>query len=132
DSCFYEFPISTNNGVKIMIDYYRNSIPFQTSIYSLPGKLPGSTAKSGVNSPTIITGSSLPPSAYPNPSNGQIRIEYKLPEGVPTGEIVISDIEGKEIKKYQVGNIFNDILIEKSDLASGSYFYKLVTEKGDS
>jgi len=74
----------------------------------------------------------LSSSAYPNPSNGQIRIEYQLPEGVSTGELIITNIEGIEIKKYQVGNIFNEILIEKSDLPSGSYFYKLVTEKGES
>ena len=127
DSCFAENPISTPNGVKMMVDFNN-----KTSVYSLLGNLPGSTAKSGVNSPSIITGNSIPTSAYPNPSNGQVRIEYKLPDGVPMGEIVISDIEGKEIKKYQVGNIFNDILIDKSDLPSGSYFYKLVTEKGES
>ena len=122
---------NTEKGTKLLITHGKTGVGLK-EIYSLPGKLPGSSAKSGVNSPSIITGSSPHTSVYPNPSNGQMRIEYKLPDGVTTGEIVISDIEGKEIKKYQVGNIFNDILIDKSDLQSGSYFYKLVTEKGES
>jgi hypothetical protein len=127
------FIFNTDNGSKMLINQSGpDSTPVQIAIYSLPGKLPGSTAKSSVNSPSIISGSSLPISAYPNPSNGQIRIEYQLPEGVATGELIITNADGIVVKKIHVGNIFNDILIEKSDLPSGSYFYKLVTEKGES
>lgn len=46
--------------------------------------------------------------------------------------LVITSSDGTEVKRYRVGNIFNDLLIEKSDLASGTYFYKLVTGKGES
>jgi hypothetical protein len=120
--------INTEAGAKMLVQYYQGYI----AVFGLPGKLPGGKAKSSVETPSIISGNSLPTSAYPNPSNGQIRIEYKLPEGVPTGEIIITNIEGIEMKRYKVGSFFTDILIEKSDLPSGSYFYKLVTEKGES
>ena len=122
--------ISTPNGVKMLTVTYAN--PSFVSVYSLPGKLPGGTAKSGVNSPSIISGNSFPTSAYPNPSNGQMRISYKLPLGVASGELVILSTDGVEVKRYRVGYGFNDILVEKSDLPSGSYFYKLVTDKGES
>jgi hypothetical protein len=124
-----ESVVTTENGSKLFLT---DSL-FNTLVYSLPGKLPGCTTKSSVESPSIISsGSSLPTSAYPNPSNGQIRIEYQLPDGVATGEIVIMNLQGIEVRKYQVGNIFNYILVERSDLPSGNYFYKLVTGKGES
>jgi hypothetical protein len=124
--------IGTERGVKMLVEHFGTKGELYITIHGLPGKLPGGTERSGVNSPTIISGNSLPTSAYPNPSNGQMRIEYKLPEGVTTGEIVITSADGIEVKRYRVGNIFNDLLIGKSDLASGTYLYKLVTDKGES
>ena len=127
--------ISTQKGIKLLIEHFNYNVPGQeyVTVHGLPGKLPGSsTAKSGVNSPSIVSGNSLPISAYPNPSNGQMRISYKLPLGVATGELVILSTDAVEVKRYRVGYGFNDILVEKSDLPSGSYFYKLVTDKGES
>jgi hypothetical protein len=122
---------NTNNGTKMLIERGDDN---RHEVYSLPGKLPNcTTTKLGVTqTPMIINGNSLPTSAYPNPSSGQMRISYKLPPGAETGELVISNIEGVVVKRYKVGNIFNDILIEKSDLPSVSYFYKLITSKGES
>jgi len=121
--------VNTQLGTKLILHDSHGT----TTVYSLPGKLAGcSTAKSGVDAPSIAGGNSFPTSAYPNPSNGQMRISYKLPLGVSTGELVILSTEGIEVKRYRVGDGFNDILVEKSDLASGSYFYKLVAEKGES
>ncbi|HEY6170793.1 MAG TPA: T9SS type A sorting domain-containing protein, partial [Candidatus Kapabacteria bacterium] len=106
---------------------------YTTEVYSLPGKLPTSNTKLSVtDAPTIISGSTPSTSAYPNPSNGKIRVAYSLPEGVTTGELVITSTDGREVKRYRVGNMFNDILIEKSELASGAYFYKLTSERGES
>jgi hypothetical protein len=61
-----------------------------------------------------------------------VRIAYELPLGVSSGEIVLLSEDGKEVKRYMVTNAFNDLLIEAPELPSGSYFYKLVTEKGES
>ncbi|MFI5263262.1 MAG: T9SS type A sorting domain-containing protein [Candidatus Kapaibacterium sp.] len=124
--------INTENGVKMLVQYNNPPNPY-IGVFSLPGKLPGGNgAKSSVDPPPIVSGNPLPTSAYPNPSNGQMRISYKLPLGESTGELVILTANGVEVKRYKVGDGFNDILVEKSDLSSGSYFYKLVTAKGES
>jgi hypothetical protein len=122
--------VNTEEGAKMIV--YRDDT-YQTEIYSLPGKLPTNSTKLSVtDAPTIISSSSPSTSAYPNPSNGKIRVVYSLPDGVTTGELIISSTDGREVKRYRVGNMFNDILIEKSELASGTYFYKLITERGES
>ena len=124
---------STTNGTKMLTSGDPYGIPPGIKVYSLPGKLPGSSTTLGVTNPSIISGNpSLPTSAYPNPSNGRVRITYELPPGVLTGQIILLTEDGKEVKRYQVTNAFNDLLIEESDLPSGSYFYKLVTDKGES
>lgn len=124
------------SGFMIMNDTSRMLIEYDigtANLYNLPGKLPQcKTSVSGKDETTIISGGALPLKAYPNPSNGKIRIEYLLPESVTRGEILITTSDGREVKRYRVGNMFTDILIEKSELASGAYFYKLITERGES
>src|SRR5689334_10142215 len=94
--------INTDQGTKMVIDYYDNNNMTQTAVFSLPGRVPGSTVKLGVlDRPSTIDGSSFPTSAYPNPSSDKIRIEYQLPEGVTRGELIIVDVNGKQIGRYQ-------------------------------
>lgn len=122
---------NTSNGTKLLIKSKKSTS--ETLVYSLPGKLPTSNTKLSVtDAPTIISSSLPSTSAYPNPSNGKIRVAYSLPESVTTGELVITTADGREVKRYRVGSMFNDILVEKSELASGAYFYKLITERGES
>ncbi len=124
---------NTEHGAKMMVDYYDGLYVFQTVIFSLPGKVPGGANRlSVVEPPSVVSGNTFSTSAYPNPSNGETRISYKLPLGESTGELVILTTDGIEVKRYKVGYGFNDILVEKGDLSSGSYFYKLVTDKGES
>lgn len=119
-----------NDTTRMMIQNMRDR---SADVYNLPGKLPQcKTSVMGKDETTIISGRALPLKAYPNPSNGKIRIEYTLPESVTRGEILITTSDGREVKRYRVGNMFTDILIEKSELASGAYFYKLITERGES
>jgi hypothetical protein len=131
EDCHFQNLVNSPDGVKMLIGYGYEG---QTGIFSLPGKIPGSAniARSGVNTPSIKDNSSLPTIAYPNPSDGQIRIEYQLPDGIAIGEIIITNDLGKEIRKFRVGNMFHDIIIQKSDLPSGIYFYKVVTSRGES
>lgn len=70
--------------------------------------------------------------AYPNPSNGRVRIAYDLPNGVTSGEIVLTTSDGREVKRYHITNAFSDLLIEEGNLPAGSYFYKVVTTRGES
>jgi hypothetical protein len=122
--------LSTDSGVKMLVE---NSDIQQVEVYALPGKLPNRQSKtSGVTPSMVYNGFSFPTSAYPNPSNGQVRIAYTLPPGVLTGDVILTTEDGREVKRYHVMSAFSDLLIEASDLPSGSYFYKIVTEKGES
>lgn len=134
----YGFTISDLSGAFRVVNdtarmLIRNVFDGSTDIYNLPGRLPQcKTNVIGGDETTIISGVVLPLKAYPNPSDGKIRVSYTLPEGVSSGELVITSTDGREVKRYRVGNMFNDILIEKSELPSGAYFYKLITERGES
>ncbi|MFI5263263.1 MAG: T9SS type A sorting domain-containing protein [Candidatus Kapaibacterium sp.] len=142
DTCVPNYPLETGSGAvsESIVNTALGTKMFLTDlnagttlVFSLPGKLPGgSTTKSSVDPPSIVSDNPLPTSAYPNPSNGQMRISYKLPLGESTGELIILTSDGVELKRYKVGDSFNDVLVEKSDLSSGSYFYKLVTAKEES
>lgn len=112
----------------------QESSPAEFDVYSLPGKLPrcSTTQFAGVNPSITYEGSTLPTSAYPNPSSGRVRIAYQLPAGVSSGEVILTREDGTEVKRYRVTSAFSDLLIDGADLPSGAYFYKLVTEKGES
>ena len=101
-------------------------------IYALPGKLPRCSQILGVQPNGQSNWSQLESAAYPNPSQGRVRIAYELPAGISSGEIALTNMSGAEVKRYPITNAFNDLLIEEGDLPSGSYFYKLVTERGES
>jgi hypothetical protein len=121
--------IQTNEGTKMIV---RTSSNDRYEVYSLPGKLPSSQKSNVVDPSSMSESPSIPTSAYPNPTTGRVRIAYELPAGVSSGELVLMTVEGKEVMRYHVTNAFSDLLIEAGDLPSGSYFYKLVTEKGES
>lgn len=62
---------------------------------------------------------------FPNPSVYESTITYKLPNGVNSGEIIIYDLTGKQIKSYAVDNTFSSILIQQNEMAAGTYVYTL-------
>jgi hypothetical protein len=123
---------NTDSGAKMIIVRGGNNQRFE--VYSLPGKLPtcSTTPTSAVNPSIAYTNPTLPTSAYPNPSSGQVRIAYELPSGVSSGDLILTTEDGREVKRYHVTSAFSDLLIDAGDLPSGSYFYHLVTEKGES
>jgi|GEM_PF-3389552 len=120
---------STPDGTKMMVTLPKNVV----EVYTLPGKPPGRQSKmAGVTPSEAEKDASIPTSAYPNPSTGRVRIAYQLPAGVSFGEVILMRENGTEVNRYRVTNDFNDLLIDASGLPSGAYYYKLVTEKGDS
>ena len=122
---------STPQGAKMIITTAVS--PQHVGVYSLPGKLPGCQKTLSAVNPTITyEGNSIPTSAYPNPASGPIRIAYQLPVGIFSGEIVVTSETGIEMKRFRVTNAFSDLLIEGIEFPSGSYFYKVVTDKGSS
>src|ERR1700689_545520 len=100
---------STAEGTKMILKSQNSEV----EIYSLPGKLPtcSTTALSGVNPSIAYSNPSLPTSAYPNPSSGQVRIAYELPSGVSSGDLILTTGDGREIKRYRVTSAFSDLLI---------------------
>ena len=124
-----QFPIyNTANGTKMILSfesradaYFGN--PCYSNVYSLPGML--TTSAPPIN---YSTGNELGMDIYPNPSNGSnSMIEFHLPQGVSTGEIVVYNTQGAEMKRYKVDNTFHNLLISNSELHSGTYFYQLFT-----
>jgi len=131
ENCKIMKTVSTEHGTKMLVQYFDTS--YTTTVFSVPGKLRTCNTKlDASNSSFAHPNNFFPTSSYPNPSSGQIHIEYKIPEGVSSGEIVISNDLGKEIRKFKVGSMFHDIVLQSSDLENGTYFYKVITDKGSS
>ncbi len=63
----------------------------------------------------------------PNPFNSQTRIRYELAEGTQAAEILVFDMNGRQLRAYtdlQAGD--NSLVIEGSELEAGMYFYSLI------
>ena len=67
---------------------------------------------------------------YPNPSNGSVTLQYKLPKNEKDGELILYNMQGAEVKRYIVDNTFKNILLDNTMLPAGTYFYQLQTSKG--
>jgi len=48
------------------------------------------------------------------------------------GDIVLFREDGTEVKRYRVTSAFSDLLLDEGDLSEGTYFYKVVADKGES
>ncbi|MEI6815007.1 MAG: T9SS type A sorting domain-containing protein [Bacteroidota bacterium] len=125
------YPIyNTPNGAKLIISFQYGPL----NVYSLPGKLPVyccDSLMSGIPNPMGFS-SYNSMSMFPNPNNGSSTIEFQLPQGATTGEIVLYNMQGTEVKRYQVDNTFHNLLISNADLHSGTYLYQLHTSAGAS
>jgi hypothetical protein len=63
---------------------------------------------------------------YPNPSNGNMQLDYSLTEGTP-GELVIYDLTGRKINAYKLSaGEKNTLSISEEALKNGVYFYELI------
>lgn len=96
---------------------------YTTDVYSLPGQLGQKSAE--------ISMDNFNSNAFPNPANSSITIAYEIPGNTYSGDLVICNINGIEIKRYKVDKNFHDILINTSEFPKGSYIYKVVTNTGE-
>lgn len=116
---------NTNSGTKLILSGDSNS-DFNAYMYSLGGTLiTGIIADPNDDLATLRT--SIP---YPNPTSSSTKIDYTLPNGVNTGEIVFYDVQGKEVKRFTVDRMFTSITISTEELQSGVYYYSLQTVQG--
>lgn len=65
---------------------------------------------------------------YPNPTPGPLNIKWNTQEEIK--DIQLYDLTGKEIKNYQLNKLFNRIELNISNVPSGIYMLKFITEKG--
>jgi|ERR1035437_7940810 hypothetical protein len=113
---------TTPQGTKMILNYLDGSV----KVFSLCGTVP--MDYTGIHN-NIGNGMSLN-NIYPNPSNGNTTIEFNLPQGANTGEIVIYNMQGVELKSYKVDNTFHTLLLNNSEFHAGTYFYQLLTSNG--
>jgi len=64
----------------------------------------------------------------PNPFGNSTIIRYSLPEGSQRTYIVVSDLSGKQLKKYTINNTgAGQIEIQAKEFMAGSYLYTLIS-----
>ncbi|MEI6509178.1 MAG: T9SS type A sorting domain-containing protein [Bacteroidota bacterium] len=111
--------LNTINGYKLSLYDFTHKI----KIYSLPGTLPALVKP--------ISKEENIANPFPNPASTRTVIPYALPDGVYKGEIIFSDINGKEVKRFTVTDAFNTLEIN-DELENGTYFYHLQTTEKSS
>lgn len=112
----YNTPI----GTKLILSHKNGS----AKVYDLPCTLTTGIDQLFKNSTT----DQIEMNVFPNPGYYESTVEYKLPNSINQAELVISDINGNEVKRYQIDNNFSNILISQSEIAPGTYFYSLVSD----
>lgn len=107
---------NTEEGTKMILTFRCSG---ESRVYSLPG-----TLTTSMLAPEEWGYKSM--QAFPNPSSFQTTIAYELPIGVYSGEIMISDMKGNEIRRYNIDDTFNSLIIDNQDFSSGTYLYSLI------
>jgi hypothetical protein len=87
----------------------------------LPGWLTGISADQ--NQPELYLGQS-----YPNPTAETAIIPYTLPVSSKQAQIIIRDITGREIEKYEIRKNSSSLEVNLSNLHNGLYTYTLVAD----
>lgn len=108
----------TNEGKsKLMVQTYDFSVYpplYGTNIYNLPDN--------DASFNTESTSFTLPP-AYPNPSGSFINIPYQLNENMNEGTLVITNMNGQEIKRQRIHEKKGMIILNFNKTAPGHYLY---------
>src|SRR5436190_22752245 len=126
---------NTDSGTKMILSRWTSNFDKTGLVYCLPGRLECMHCYDNLNSCGLIENapnamidkSMLNP--FPNPAENTTTIPYTLPEGENTGEIIFYSTEGKEVKRVRVDRTFNQVTISAAELAAGTYYYQLQTEK---
>lgn len=120
-----QYPIyNSSQGTKMILSYENK----QTKVFSLPGTL--TTGIQNGNEQLIQAQGGSISNVYPNPTTGAVTLQYELPKGGSSGEIVLYNQQGAEVKRYTVDDTFKELLLDNTMLPAGTYFYQLQTSKG--
>jgi hypothetical protein len=106
--------------------------PKRIEIYLLPGHLPLCCNCNGnlTQVPNVTSPSGFGLNAEPNPANGSTKVFYTFPQGIHSGTLKFYSSNGIFVKEFNVTDMFNYIFVSTANLPAGSYFYKIVTDKG--
>ncbi|HLG34785.1 MAG TPA: T9SS type A sorting domain-containing protein [Bacteroidia bacterium] len=125
------FPDGNQTKLYLFTNYVPTSGFYTTTVYNLPGRLACLECDSG-----LVNGLAQPPGlpsedmsqlkAFPNPNDGNATIEFKLPQGINSGEIVLYKMDGSEVKRYRVDGTFGNLILNNTGLGAGAYMYQLV------
>lgn len=124
---FYNPIFNTSTGTKMVLNA-RDSTA-KSRVYSLPGQL----NRNAYGIPTDVESierTSMKMNLYPNPSSGNVNVEYDLPSDVPQADLVFYDMNGKKIKSFKIDHSFHNLYLSNIDLASGTYYCQIETAKG--
>lgn len=112
---------NTSAGTKMILTYQSG----QAKVFGLGGTL--SIGIQNANGALENEQGFAVSNPMPNPSYNQTKINYVLPQGVTEADVVLYDMQSKEIKRFKVDNTFDNLLISTQDISAGTYFYQLQT-----
>jgi len=117
---------NTGTGTKMVLDvYYFNEGLYSYDVYSLPGTLPTTLARSGQSD--AEQGIFL--NAYPVPAREVVYMDYHLNEE-QAGIIEIINSKGQTTQKIRVGDTRGIVSIPVAEYKDGVYMVKLNTRRG--
>jgi hypothetical protein len=64
---------------------------------------------------------------YPNPVTHAATVSYKLPDGVHTARMTVTNSAGQVVKTYTITDQYSNILIQKDAMAPGLYSYTITS-----
>lgn len=104
----------------------------QDIIAKLEARLQTLEEKLGVEAAPSIRQNTLTPfdkveldQNYPNPADGSTIIEYKVPSEIGPASIIVYDVTGSEIRRFQVETGAGQVIINDGELAAGTYIYTI-------
>jgi hypothetical protein len=117
DSTAYPLIYNTPSGSKMVATFYTTGRTY-SKIFALPGSytpLRTQTAQ-GIEEA----------GAYPNPGRAAITLPYQVQRG-QTGRLDVLDMTGRVVKTFAVDSTFDHLLLDSSELAAGTYVYRVTT-----
>ncbi len=118
---------TSNSGAKLLTYSYDYSIALYTittRVYNLPGII------TSIEEPLMPGGEVKMLPAFPNPASSHIKIPYSLPEGIESGILRISDLNGRVVSTRQINNSVDHVTVQLHEFPSGVYIY--IIEPGNS
>lgn len=112
--------IDIENGASVSVDLYPLLADLEARVAALEATI---GIKENSKSTAAISQNS------PNPFVNSTTIPYFIPSDVQTASLTVYDVNGALIKEYPINNRgTGNLVIGKSELAAGSYFYALILD----